>query len=670
MLITFQSSFPEKRCTVRKRDNGLHWYNDSLRGMRDSYLLLRELHDRYGTAELLRLRNSERGRYRDAIDLAKRAATNKYIDSSGNKARAMWQLINGNKKLQTNIPDNVDVNAMNHYFVNVAEDTVAQLPHGTPATAYASLTSSLFSFHLVSSSLIRSIVCSMKNSNTRDTFGLSTKFIKRNVSLFVEPLSKLVNLTLETSKFPDSLKIAKVLPIYKKGEINDYANYRPISILPSFSKIFERVIYDQIAIYLESNNALYLDQYGFRKGRNTSDAVVKFVNICTECYERGEYCVSFFIDLSRAFDCASHETLVKKLQLVFNFDHKSQVLISSYLSGRIQYVSCGRDTSSSLIIKRGVPQGSILGPLLFLMYFNDFPQCLEEGIKCLLYAHDATIMVSGTNYDEVQERCCTVMDNIRSWCIANELCLNEEKTVKMLFSLKRSNFQNPDPSRFLGVYMAAPFMKFDDHARHVGTMICRNMYLLRSLKSTMSQDIAKTAYHALIQSHINYSILAWGNTPASAYLFKLQRRAVRILGGLDYRDDCRHVFISLGILTLPSAYILQSIIYACSNRDNLRTGRDNHSYDTRNKNNIYPQYCRLTVTQRGPAHMSQVLYNKLPLCTRSLPLKKLKSILRLYLIERAFYSVNEFLDHNFLAMCLTDAVCPLGADRRYAGASQ
>ena len=110
------------------------------------------------------------------------------------------------------------------------------------------------------------------------------------------PLTKLVNLSLRAAVFPDSLKIAKVLPVYKKGDKNDYGNYRPISLLPAFSKIFERVMYNQINNFVETNNILYVNQFGFRTGKSTSDAgaVIKFVNICTECYERGEYCMTFF----------------------------------------------------------------------------------------------------------------------------------------------------------------------------------------------------------------------------------------------------------------------------------------------------------------------------------------------------------------------------------------
>ena len=648
VLAAFHGSFQTKESAVRKCDNGLLWYSNSLRSMRDSYLFMHDLYSRYKTDDLLQIRNAVRSRYREAIDSAKRNANDRYIDNASNKTRAMWQVINGNRVSQNQVPDRLDVDAMNAFFVNVAQDTVAQLPKNAGQPTYTHCTESVFSFQLVSSFLIRGVIHALNNSNTKDFFGLSTKFIKRNTSLFVIPLSKLLNLTIVTAVFPDSLKIAKVIPIYKKGDKNRYENYRPISILPSFSKIYERVLYNQIAAFVESNNILHLNQYGFRKGKSTSDAVVKFVNICNECFERGEYCMALFLDLSRAFDCVSHVLLLKKLKSVFNFDTESTALIQSYLSGRTQQVICNERASSSLVVKRGVPQGSILGPLLFLMYFNDFPQCLGYDVECLLYADDATIIVRGTSCEMVQEKCNKAMGSIREWCIVNELCLNEHKTTKMLFSLKKSTFINPDPNRFLGVHITAPHLKFGEHASHVGTVISRNIFLLRNLRNAVSLEVAKTAYYALVHSHIGYSILAWGNGPAGSHLFRLQRRAVRLLGGLAYREECRQAFISLSIMTLPSIYILQSIIYAHSNQNSLRTCADNHSYDTRNKGNIYVQYCRLSATQRGPARMSQVLFNKLPSTMRSLPLNKLKLELKLFLISKAFYSIDEFLNYEFL----------------------
>lgn len=243
------------------------------------------------------------------------------------------------------------------------------------------------------------------------------------------------------------------------------------------------------------------------------------------------------------------------------------------------------------------------------------------------------------------------MDSVRRWCTSNELCLNEKKTVQMLFSLKNHVFVNPEATKFLGVYMSAPSLKFDEHAERIGSVISRNIFLLRTLMKSVSSDVAKTAYHALVQSFINYSILAWGNSHASGYIFRLQRRAVRVLFGLGYRENCREAFVALNIMTLPSVYVLESILYAYCNKSTFRSCSDVHSYNTRRRDDLYVQYGRLSVAQRGPIRTSQMLFNKLPSCMRSLPLRKLKAELKLFLIRNAFYSIDEFLNCNFVVTC-------------------
>ena len=177
-------------------------------------------------------------------------------------------------------------------------------------------------------------------------------------------------------------------------------NYRPVSILPVFSKVFERAIYNRLSAFLESNNILYHNQFGFRKQRITSDAVLSFTNCCLQAFDSGGFCPAMFLDLSRAFDCVSHTILLQKYN-VYNFDNLTLQLIKSYLDGRCQVVVAADIMSASLPVRRGLPQGFILGPLLILLYFNDF---LRSGdVKCVHYADDATLLVRGDDFDNVHD---------------------------------------------------------------------------------------------------------------------------------------------------------------------------------------------------------------------------------------------------------------------------
>ena len=536
----FTTCYPERQCTVRTKDNKVVWFNNSLRQMRQGLELVSELYKLQGTDELLTIKKELRSDYRRAITFAKKQSADQYIKRSNNKSKASWEMINANISRQRKPSIDFDPNVLNKYFVELPLSIVKSLPPpvDTPLNlCFVTPTNETkFSLTDVSNLEMRQLIKGLKNSHTRDVYGISTNFIKSCVSLYVSPLTKLVNSAFDSSQFPESLKQALVVPLFKGGNSNDVGNYRPISILPTLSKVYERALYNRIYNYVEENNFLYKNQFGFRKGMGSRDAVVGFVNGCLSVFESGEHCVVIFLDLSRAFDCVSHSILLRKLECVYGFDHCSLSLIKSFLSDRFQRVNCNGKISDNLQVERGVPQGSILGPLLFLLFFNDFPLYIGDDADCYLYADDATLMVRGKNIDDVVDLSRSVLEKVRRWTVANELSLNEVKTVKTTFSLRNINIQDDcNSTRFLGVYVTPPNLKFDDHAVIVGGKISRNIFALRRLMGTVSLDVVKMAYYALVHSLATYCILAWGNTPSSAHIFKLQRRAVRVLGGAGFQ---------------------------------------------------------------------------------------------------------------------------------------
>ena len=496
----------------------------------------------------------------------------------------------------------------------------------------------------VSQAEIRDILTGLKGSFSKDIYGITVNFIKRNVSLFVPPLTKLVNLTFASGEFPDLLKSARVVPIFKGGEACELGNYRPISILPAFSKVFEKALYKRLMTHIEINKFIYPQQFGFRKGLSTADAVVTYVVDCLNAFEAGEYCISLMLDLSRAFDCVSHRILLEKLSVLYKFNTETLRLLESYLTGRRQRVECSGVLSSELPVDRGVPQGSILGPLLFILFINDLPFCIRDHAQCILYADDATILIHSKDRAVAQQRAESVLELVSKWTTANELLLNESKTVEMLFALRRFDFENPDFAKLLGVYITPPYLTFENHALKIGARVSRNIFVLRRLVSSVSAEVVRMAYFALVHSHIAYCILAWGGTAASSYIFRLQRRAIRVLGGLNYRDDCSHLFGEYNILTVPSMFILDAIVYANDNKHDYRLHGDHHRYETRGRHDIRNDFCRLSKTQRGPKYSAIKLFNKLPADARELHSGLLRKRLRSFLLKKAFYNVDEFLN--------------------------
>ena len=213
-----------------------------------------------------------------------------------------------------------------------------------------------------------------------------------------------------------------------------------------------------------------------------------------------------------------------------------------------------------------------------------------------MYADDASITIRSKNVGDVLVRSSEVLATAKRWALANELSLNEDKTEKLVFGLRKFNFDNPKVAKLLGVHISPPALGFGEHAVAIGSRICRNIFVLRRLAASVTVDVLRSAYFALVHSHIKYCILAWGGSPASEYVFRLQRRAVRVVGNLGYRDDCREVFVKQNILTLHCEFILACVLFVHAHKHTLSVNCDFHSYESRRRVDVRPDFCRLTRT--------------------------------------------------------------------------
>ena len=204
----------------------------------------------------------------------------------------------------------------------------------------------------------------LKNSFSKDIYGLNAKILKHIVDVIKEPLSLILNKCIHESVFPDELKVAKVIPLFKKGDKQDCSNYRPISILPIISKIFEKIIHTRLLQFFEKNKILHENQFGYQKGKSTTKALIEIVGAIVDSFNAKENIGATLLDLSKAFDCVNHEYLLHKLHH-YGIRGDTHNLIASYLSNRTQKVVIGNNISECKLLDIGVPQGSILGPLFF-----------------------------------------------------------------------------------------------------------------------------------------------------------------------------------------------------------------------------------------------------------------------------------------------------------------
>lgn len=316
-------------------------------------------------------------------------------------------------------------------------------------------------------------------------------------------------------------------------------------------------------------------------------------------------------------------------------------MLESYLDGRKQLVRVDQDVSSKLLIKDGVPQGSILGPVLFLIYINDIKSALN-GISCLLYADDTTLLGAGPDLRELRENCRNMQSNAEMWFSANKLKLNENKTVTMISSTKNlSNLDNnPGFVKFLGINLD-PKLTWNAHGNLLAESLARTTYALRQLSNRVSMNILRTAYYALFHSKLAYGILAWGHSACRHRLFGLQRRAVRVVGGIGYRADAKPIFIDLNILTFPSIYALECLTYVKKHINEFATHKENHNYNTRKRDDVYLCFKSLTKSRTGIAYHGPKLFNKLENNIKQLPLDRFRSAVKKFLTANAFYSLDE-----------------------------
>lgn len=242
----------------------------------------------------------------------------------------------------------------------------------------------------------------IKNKNTMDKYFLSMNDLKLFSNELVKPISIFINKCFNSGYFPDELKFSRVVPVYKrKGDINECNNYRPISILPNMSKIFELAIKNRMVNFLEKYSLLHIGQHGYRKQRSTITALIEIIQNITEALDNGEIMKMLSFDLSKAFDSVSHEILLDKLNF-YGFRDVVNDLLRSYLTNRKQHVAFGVFSSSETNVELGVPQGSILGPILFLIYVNDLnvPDC----VNTCLYCDDTSVLIKHQRYAKQGEK--------------------------------------------------------------------------------------------------------------------------------------------------------------------------------------------------------------------------------------------------------------------------
>ena len=530
-------------------------------------------------------------------------------------------------------------NGFNNHFSNIAIDLVNQLPKSSQHFEdylTSSNPSSIF-FYPTSPFEVKQHINKITPKYSAGWDEIPSVVLKHLPDSIVNVLSYVFNLSLCQGNFISSFKHAKVIPVYKKGDAENLNNYRPISMLSSFSKILEKIVYKRLYSFFNCFNLLSTSQFGFRKGHSTSHANSLLVDRVTAAFEKKLSTLGIFLDLSKAFDTIDHNILLHKLN---HYGIRGTALnwFESYLTGRTQQVCFSGHASNNInAINLSVPQGSILGPLLFIIYVNDFPNCLKNGTS-LSFADDTSILISGKNANSIFAKGNQELCNIDNWLIANKLSLNVSKTKCVYFRTVNSKLP---PSALNLVIRNKPIERVSS-IRVLGTIINENLswkdhmlYLKGKIRATLSvvirtkpflnKNALLVIYHSLLMSHIRYCITNWfhGNLTIVNQLQSICNKFIRIAFSLANKDDILPFMKQHNLLTIKDIFEhdVAVFMYKYHQRalpsafDNMFQSKTS-SIRTRSNSQLIPTFYHNTISQQSIRYIGPKIWSKIPISIR------------------------------------------------------
>ena len=603
--------------------------------------------------------NVIKNRLNSKIRSVKRNYFNKLFSDCVGNMRKTWININylisrttNRKTIKSIIVNNIEcfeqlsiAKIFNDYFSEIPGSVISNIPvSDIDPLSYLTRNPASIIMHPTNTDEIGKVINSMKNTKS-DINSFPLSLLKFFGSHFAKIISDIINLCFNKGKFPECLKCSYVTPIHKKGDPKLVSNYRPISIISYFSKIIEKCILIRFNSFITNCGILTDNQYGFRKNMSTQDAIIKFFDFIYNALDQNKHAVAIFIDYQKAFDLVDHQILYRKLN-AYGIRGTALELVTSYLTNRRQHVRIGDSISNEKIINMGVPQGSNIGPLFFLLYINDLVKVFSD-MSAVLFADDTTLLIKDDSLSKLVQRSNSELVKFKNWNVANRLSLNVSKTSVMLFSNRTKTFTSEvilynnqalnitENTVFLGLRIDSQ-LKFNLHINHVCGKVSKTIGVLYRIRDLVPKNIMIKIYYSLIYPYLMYCCPIWARTYASHLepLVLLQKRAIRIINGSTYFAHTNPLFLSLNILKLNDVAFYFICVHMYKNLDKYDT-LGNHGYNTRNASNLRSNFHRLTSSQRSFDYIGPTYWNKLPVdIRRSNKLSSFKFNLKKYLISR------------------------------------
>ena len=411
--------------------------------------------------------------------------------------------------------------------------------------------------------------------NLRKSIGpnsIPTKLLKKYSKTISIPISKLINQSFVTRIFPEPLKLANVIPVFKKADPLQCTNYRPISLTSNIGKILEKLVNTRLYCFLDQNEILYNNQYGFRNNHSATHALIDITEKIRNALDSKYYACGVFIDLEKAFDTVNHTILLDKLKY-YGVRGITNTWFKSFLQHRYQYTNIKECSSEKLLITHGVPQGSVLGPLLFLLYINDLHKAM---MHCSVYhfADDANLLLIDKSLKRINKHINHDLKYLFQWIRSNRLSLNGGKTKIIIFRNrfqqinKKLNFRvsgekiNLTSSvKYLGVYLT-PTLTWSTYLLELIPKLNRAVGLLSKIRHYTPKPLLRTIYYSLFNSHLIYACQTWGQSKTELFkkIQKLQDKAVRIINFLPNTAPVSEIYKTTKILKLSDYISLQNAL--------------------------------------------------------------------------------------------------------------
>lgn len=598
---------------------------------------------------------------------------------SNNKVKTMWSIINertnkkiasekSNLSLQTNngvtSEPKVVASIFNDFFASMGEaktNPTSNKPKRSPAM---SPTQNTIFLSPIDPYEVRSLILNLKNKMSHGVDELPPILLRQCADELTLPFYTLLNQSFEEGTFPNLLKKALIKPIHKKSSKTDPNNYRPIALLPTASKIFEKAMCNRVYEFCEKYQIFNDCQNGFRKNRSTILTVYKYIQKALDIINNEQYAIGLLLDMTKAYDKVQFQILLNKLYNI-GLRGKCYDWFVSYLENREQLVEIEHYNhnnneielirSVSKLITASIPQGSVIGCFLFLVYVNDLPNNINE--PCVLFADDVSILTSCQDNTNINEKLNSVLNSTINWMTEHNLEINFNKTklitfhprqkipININYSFNNIKLEVVNKSSLLGLDIDTN-INWKSHIQKLKAKLSKFSYALREIKKTTDLKTALVTYYAYAYAWLKYGVILWGNSTDAPMLFTLQKKLLRIIINIEETESCKPHFQEMKILSLPSLYIFETCKFVRKYPEFYTKREDIQKKITlRHKNRLNLPTSRLKMHSDSAYVMSIKLYNKLPEPIRNIDkynifMNKLKT----FLIDKSYYSVNEYLN--------------------------